>query len=247
MVHPIHCWLWYLGHIWLFMPEPIRIAILSGDRMFREVLTLMLAGRVGLEVIAVAGEAEPANADPCTVDVVLVDAASEPKLALSRVRAAWARFREAQTVVLGLAREDESVGEYVEAGAHAYVLQGASPEGLVRIVRDVHERKSPSSPRVLAEVLRRIASLSRPPAAPPRLSDPLTPREEEILALLARGLGNKEICQRLHITVQTVKNHVHAILTKLQVHRRREAVRLAYETGLLAEPGEIPETMEKKA
>jgi len=61
--------------------------------------------------------------------------------------------------------------------------------------------------------------------------------EQEILALLARGLGNKEICQQLHITVQTVKNHVHSILAKLQVHRRREAVRLAYEMGLLIDPG----------
>jgi DNA-binding NarL/FixJ family response regulator len=70
-----------------------------------------------------------------------------------------------------------------------------------------------------------------------RATEPLTPRESEILKLLARGLGNKEICQRLHVTVQTVKNHVHGILAKLQVHRRREAVRLAYEMGLLIDPG----------
>jgi DNA-binding NarL/FixJ family response regulator len=70
---------------------------------------------------------------------------------------------------------------------------------------------------------------------PPRAAEPLTSRETEILALLARGLGNKEICQRLHITVQTVKNHVHSVLAKLQVRRRREAVRLGYETGLLVE------------
>jgi DNA-binding NarL/FixJ family response regulator len=86
-------------------------------------------------------------------------------------------------------------------------------------------------------VLRRIASLSGIPVPPLRLTEPLTPREAEILALIASGLGNKEICQRLRITVQTVKNHVHSILAKLRVHRRREAVRLAYESGLLIEPG----------
>ncbi|HEY4592674.1 MAG TPA: response regulator transcription factor, partial [Thermoanaerobaculia bacterium] len=74
------------------------------------------------------------------------------------------------------------------------------------------------------------------PVPLPRATEPLTSRESEILKLLAQGLGNKEICQRLHVTVQTVKNHVHGILAKLQVHRRREAVRLAYEMGLLIDP-----------
>jgi DNA-binding NarL/FixJ family response regulator len=132
--------------------------------------------------------------------------------------------------------------EFVEAGAHAYVLQSASPEGLMTAVREVHAGRSPNSPRVVTAVLRRIGSLAGVPVPPPRTTEPLTPREMEILTLLARGLGNKEICQRLHITVQTVKNHVHSILAKLQVHRRREAVRLAYEMGMLIDP----ETGEKR-
>ena len=70
--------------------------------------------------------------------------------------------------------------------------------------------------------------------------EPLTLREREILALVAEGLSNKEAGRRLHITVQTVKNHVHRILEKLQCHRRREAVRLAYDLGLLMEPREGP-------
>ncbi|HYX26442.1 MAG TPA: response regulator transcription factor [Thermoanaerobaculia bacterium] len=214
------------------MPTPIRVAIVSGDRMFREVLTALCSGSQGLEVVACEDETRDG------VDVVLVDAGFDPNLALVRVRAARERWAEAEAVVLGLDREDESVVDFVEAGAHAYVLQGASPEGLVTVVREVHEKRSPTSPQVVTAVLRRIATLSRLPVAPlpPRFADPLTSREAEILALLARGLGNKEICQRLHITVQTVKNHVHSILAKLQVHRRREAVRFAYETGLLVEP-----------
>jgi DNA-binding NarL/FixJ family response regulator len=221
------------------MPTPIRVAIVSGDRMFREVLTVLFAGSGGLEVIAcdadpvaaaTAGQAEDG------IDVVLVDAGYDPKLALARIRAVRDRWAEAEAVVLGVEREDESVVDFVEAGAHSYVLQGASPEGLMSVVREVHERRSPSSPRVVTAVLRRIGSLAGFPVPPPHTTEPLTPREMEILVLLARGLGNKEICHRLHVTVQTVKNHVHSILAKFQVHRRREAVRLAYEMGLLIEP-----------
>jgi DNA-binding NarL/FixJ family response regulator len=218
----------------------MRVAIVSGDLMFREVLTVLFAGRGDLEVVA--GDADPQaeagdGQSEGSVDVVLIDAAYEPKLALARLRAVRDRWSAAEAIVLGVEREDERVVDFVEAGAHSYVLQGTSPEGLVSAVREVYERRSPNSPRVVTAVLRRINSLAGVPVRPPRTTEPLTPREMEIVALLARGLGNKEICQRLHITVQTVKNHVHSILAKLQVDRRREAVRLSYEMGLLIDPG----------
>jgi DNA-binding NarL/FixJ family response regulator len=218
----------------------IRVSIISGDRMFREVLTLLVSGHEGLEVISLDAETIDARADgedEDGVDVVLVDAAYDPKLALDRLRAVRDRWPAAEAIVLGIEREDERVVDFVEAGAHSYVLQGTSPEGLLSAVREVYERRSPSSPQVVTAVLRRINSLAGVPVPPPRTTEPLTPREMEIVVLLARGLGNKEICRRLHITVQTVKNHVHSILAKLQVGRRREAVRLAYEMGLLIDPG----------
>jgi DNA-binding NarL/FixJ family response regulator len=220
------------------MPTAIRVAIVSGDLMFREVLTLLFTGS-GLNVVASDGDPKAAAVGETGddgVDIVLIDAAYDPKLALARLRAVRDRWAEAEAVVLGVEQEDESVVEFVEAGAHSYVLQGTSPMGLLRTVREVYERRSPNSPRVVTAVLRRIAFLRDWPAPLPRATEALTPRESEILELLARGFGNKEICQRLHITVQTVKNHVHGILAKLRVHRRREAVRLAYEMGLLIDP-----------
>jgi DNA-binding NarL/FixJ family response regulator len=215
------------------------VAIVSGDLMFREVLTVLFTHHGGLEVAAFEGDLQTSvdRQSEDGVDVVLIDAGDDPRLALARVRAAKDRWGDAAAVVVGLEREDESVVEFVEAGAHGYVLQSASPEGLMTALREAHARRSPNSPRVVTAVLRRIASLAEFPVPPPRTTEPLTPREMEILELLARGLGNKEICQRLHITVQTVKNHVHGILAKLKVHRRREAVRLAYEMGLLIDPG----------
>lgn len=218
----------------------IRVSIVSGDRMFREVLTVLVSGHEGLEVVPFdvpEAAAEVEEESDGGVDVVLIDAAYDPKLALVRLRAVRDRWTAAEAIVLGVEQEDEGLVEFVEAGAHSYVLQGTSPEGLLSAVREVYERRSPSSPQVVTAVLRRINSLAGVPVPPPRTTEPLTPREMEIVVLLARGLGNKEICQRLHVTVQTVKNHVHSILAKFQVHRRRQAVRLAYEMGLLIDPG----------
>ena len=205
--------------------------------MFREALTASLSGYDGLEVTAASGDRLEGEAG-----VVLIDAAPDLQSALARTWEARERWPGAKLVVLGLDREDDGIVDFIEAGAQGYVLKGSSPDGLVEVIRAVHEGRTPCSPRVVASVLARIAALADVGTEPPPHQglEPLTLREREILALMAGGLGNKEVGSRLRITVQTVKNHVHRILEKLQVHRRREAVRIAYDLGLLAEPREIP-------
>jgi len=173
---------------------------------------------------------------------VLIDAALDLQSALGRMREARERWPEAKLIVLGLDEENGQVVDFIEAGAQGYALKGSSPDGLVEVIRAVHQGRTLCSPRVVASVLARIVALAgmRPERLELPSVEPLTLREREILALMAAGLGNKEVGHRLRITVQTVKNHVHRILEKLQVHRRREAVRLAYDLGILAEPGEAP-------
>ncbi len=161
---------------------------------------------------------------------------------LARTWEARERWPSAKLIVVGLEKEDESVVDFIEAGAEGYVLKRSSPEDLVAVIRAVQQGLAPCSPRVVASVLARTSMLARhvDPGPAPSEVEPLTLREREILGLLAAGLGNKEVGRRLRITVQTVKNHVHRVLEKLRVHRRRDAVRLAYDLGLLAEPREIP-------
>jgi DNA-binding NarL/FixJ family response regulator len=215
------------------MQPSIRVAVSSRERMLREVLEASLSGREGLEVVP---------GDDGAVDVLLMDVGCDAGTALANTREARDRWPQAKLIAVGIEQEDESIVEFIEAGAGGYVLKGSSPEDLVAAVRAAQEGLAPCTPRVVASVLARIAALSRhvEPAPCAAEVEPLTGREREILGLLAAGLGNKEVGRRLRITVQTVKNHVHRILEKLRVHRRRDAVRLAYDLGLLAEPEEPP-------
>lgn len=217
------------------MEPTISVIILGGDRVFAEALEAVLAAEEGLRLCPAPEEGD--GEDP---SIVLIDASFDLEEALTLTWTARERFPEAQVMILGLEREDESVLELIEAGAAAYLLQSASPARLVEALRFLREGQVHSSPRIAAAVVERIAALEkeRKVVPLPASCDPLTPRELETLSLMARGLRNKEIAHSLRITVQTVKNHVHNILEKLRVHRRRDAVRLAYELGLLREPRE---------
>jgi DNA-binding NarL/FixJ family response regulator len=212
--------------------------------MLREVLEVELARCDGLEVAAASREGTP---DDGCVDVVLIDAGCDRPAALSRTWQARDRWPAAKLIVVGLEGEDESVVDFIEAGAAAYVLKGSSPQQLMAVIHDAQQGLVTCSPHIISAVLARISLLScqAEPVPAGSGSEPLTHREREILTLLAAGLGNKEAGRQLHITVQTVKNHVHRILEKLQVHRRREAVRRAYDLGILAEPREIPASSQR--
>lgn len=220
----------------------IRVTVVSGDRIFREVLAASLANLEGLEVSASPGPAQALDSDGQEdTDVVLIDAAYDRRQALDWTCGAAERWPEAKVIAVGIDREDASVVDFVEAGVLGIVLKGATLEGLLETIHAVHQRRTLCSPKVVASVLARIVSLAPlRTVSPAREVEPLTRREREILALMAAGLSNKEVGRRLCITVQTVKNHVHRILAKLQVQRRREAIRLAYDLGLLAEPREVP-------
>lgn len=213
------------------MRLPITVAIVGGDRLFSEALAAMLAG-YGLSVV----EAPEAGQDR-KIDVVLIDAQLDGEAAKARVKEMGETWREARIIVHGLDREDERVVDFVEAGALGYALSGTSPDELFELIRAVHEGLTFCSPRVMTSIVARISKLAQDepwPPSPP--AEPLTPREREILGLMARGLANKEIGRSLRVTVQTVKNHVHNVLKKLGARRRRDAVRLGYELGLLGDP-----------
>jgi two-component system nitrate/nitrite response regulator NarL len=222
------------------MQPSIEVVIVSADRIFCEVVAASLSRREGLEAIAAPSGAEGLDLQEVP-GIVLIDASLDRQSSLSQTWEVRTQWPDAKIIAIGLDEEDEQIVDFAEAGALGYVLKGATFDELVETIQRIHQGETLCSPRILAAVVARITSLSRmEPEPPPQQVEPLTAREKEILALVAAGLGNKEVGRRLRITVQTVKNHVHRILEKLHCHRRREAVRLAYDLGLLAEPQDGP-------
>ncbi|BBH71854.1 hypothetical protein ACTI_85390 [Actinoplanes sp. OR16] len=125
-------------------------------------------------------------------------------------------------IVLAVSESDDEVIACAEAGVAGYVCHGDTFPDLIELISRVCAGESLCSPRVAATILRRVATL-----AADRRTDPapvhLTPRENQVLTLVDEGLSNQQIARRLSIEVRTVKNHVHHILEKYQVHRRADA------------------------
>ena len=210
-----------------------------------QLLTEAIVGSLGsdgrVECVGTAESLDPAceRLRSLDADVVVVDASLGHREACETLREIKESFPEIHLVYLGNDSSEE-VLDFIEAGASGYVSREASLAELIETLEAVSNRQTPCSPRVAASVLARIEELAaqRPKVGARKLGPraQLTPRETEVLQLVAAGLRNKEIAQQLEIKLPTVKNHVHKILDKLQVRHRREAIRFAYENGLLADP-----------
>lgn len=173
------------------------------------------------------------------VDVALVDASLGPREVRETIREIKEFFPSVNVLYLGNDGGDEIL-EFIEAGASGYVSPQASFSEMLDVIEAVSRGRTPCSPRVAASVLARIEKLAgeRPRRDPSELERKvqLTPRETQVLQLVATGMRNKEIARHLDIKLPTVKNHVHKILDKFQVRGRRDAIRLAFECGLLDDP-----------
>jgi two-component system nitrate/nitrite response regulator NarL len=221
-----------------FMSLSIRVFIASRNRLFADAVASLLSKHEDLAVTGVSADPEPAVDG---ADVLLIDATGEDGdavSALARLRSVRERAAGCKPLVLGLPAEDDRLIDFIEAGAQGYVLCGTSPADLVEAIRAAHAGRSRCSTWVAAAVVARIMDLEgKRTRIDTREREPLTPREREVLGWMATGRCNKEIGGRLQISVQTVKNHVHSILAKLGAKRRREALRVAYEIGLLGDRG----------
>jgi two-component system nitrate/nitrite response regulator NarL len=201
-----------------------RVLIVGGIRLYREGLAQMLGRRSGLAVVSVKSNQGEAAADleELKPDVVLIDlAAAGSHSTVQEVR----RLAPGVPVVaLGVAELEGDVLACAEAGVAGYVTREGSVEDLVAAVESAARGELRCSPWIAGSLLRRVATLAagRQPS-PPQAH--LTTRESEIVRLIEQDLSNKQIAARLGIEVATVKNHVHNLLEKLQVHRRGEAVR----------------------
>jgi DNA-binding NarL/FixJ family response regulator len=213
------------------MASPIRILLADDHPVVRDGLVAILGTQPDFEVIGTAASGVEAVrlAGEVAPDVVLLDLAM-PVLdgveALKRLRESSPTIR---VIVLTAFDTDERIIDAVQAGAQGYLLKGAPREEIFRAVRVVHAGGSLLQPLVASKLLRYVTTRS----SLLEESVSLTPREAQVLSLLALGLQNKEIGARLNITERTAKFHVNAILHKLGASNRTEALAHAAQRGLI--------------
>ena len=216
----------------------IRVLLADDQSLVRAGFRLILGAEPGIEVVGEAadGREAVALARRLEPDVVLMDIRMPEVDGIEATRQI-ARPGGGRPAVLVLTTFDLDayVYEALRAGASGFLLKDAPEEQLVIGIRVVAEGGSLFAPAVTRRLIERFAG-GHAQAAPPEV-DELTPREAEILTLVARGLSNAEIAERLIVSQHTVKSHVAHILGKLGLRDRVQAVVLAYEAGLVR-PGE---------
>jgi two-component system, NarL family, nitrate/nitrite response regulator NarL len=200
-----------------------RVFILCDVRLYREGIVACLSRRPNLFVVG-SSDTSPttlARLAHHSPDVIVLDLVTPASVNIARSLAE--HLPSVRIVAFAVSEREDQVLACAEAGIAGYVTADASEDDLVAAIEYALRGEIRCSPRMAGVLFRRIRALSgRPPPVP--LHRPLTLREQQILVLVERGKSNKEIAQTLRIGNATVKNHIHNILEKLEVHRRGEAV-----------------------
>jgi two-component system nitrate/nitrite response regulator NarL len=204
-----------------------RVLLVADVSVHRDSLVDQLDREPGIRVVGATSDpvqsvAEFWNLSP---DLVLLDVAAEERV--PAIGALVAAIPGVKVVAFAVPETESDIIACAEAGVAACVTREASFAELVATIERVGSGESLCSPQVAAVLLRRVAKLAAERAGEPAAS--LTTREREILELIDEGLSNKQIAQRLCVEVPTVKNHVHNLLAKLDVHSRYEAAALIRE------------------
>jgi DNA-binding NarL/FixJ family response regulator len=214
----------------------IRILLVDDQALVRAGFRMILDAEPDIEVVGEAGDGDEAvrvtaSASP---DVVLMDVRMPGTDGIAATRRIRAAGSAARVLILTTFDLDEYVYAGLRAGASGFLLKDALAPELVAAVRVVASGEAVVAPTVTRRLIERFIGDEPPSGWPsPAAFDVLTPREREVLTLIARGLANAEIAQRLFLSEGTVKTHVSRVLAKLGLRDRLQAVILAYEAGLV--------------
>ncbi len=217
--------------------EHVKILVVDDHSLFRSGVVAVIAAQQDMEVVAEAENGREAieKARELHPDIVLMDISMPVMDGVEATRILLEAVPEANVLMLTISEKDEDLFNAMKAGARGYILKGSDPEELVRAVTHIAQGGviiSPAmAPKLLAEV-----GVSKEPQKRGGLG--LSPREREILGLIAEGLTDKEIAEELFISVNTAKTHLKNILTKLQVKSRAQIVAYGARAGLLDEKRE---------
>ena len=212
----------------------LNVLVVDDNRVIRDAVAALLSKEEGVQVVAATslGSETLERIEQARPDLVLLPALGTRTVELTR--AITRRFNGIRVVVFGIKELPEVVTEMIEAGAAGYVREDASVDEFREVVRLAARGEARVAPQIASSLFSRLAALASVLRADERAKNvKLTPRELEILRLVAEGLTNKEIAARLHVEQQTVKNHMHNILERLSLRRRQQAVQYAWEAGML--------------
>jgi DNA-binding NarL/FixJ family response regulator len=229
------------------MSEPIRVLLADDQRVVREGLVLLLGLLPQVEVVGTAADGEEAveRATALRPDVVLMDLRMPRCDGVEATRRLRAQLPQTRVIVLTTYADDRSVIDALRAGARGYLTKDAGATEISQALRQVVDGQAVIDPAVQHHLVDAIAVGPGQPAlasaagqagaagqAARPLPDGLTPREAEVLALIAEGLSNGEIAARLVVSEATVKSHVNHLLAKIGARGRAQAVTYAYRNGV---------------
>ena len=219
----------------------IRLLIADDQELVRIGFRLLLEAQDDLEVVGEAadGEQAVALARELRPDVILMDIRMPRVDGIEAIGLLQALEPPPRVLVLTTFDLDEYVFGALRAGAAGFLLKDAPKDALVQAIRVIHAGDALLSPSVTRRLVEDYARRGEPTQSPEAILRDLTPREREVLVLVARGMSNAEIAERLVVSEATVKSHVGSILLKLDLRDRVQAVVLAYESGIVV-AGEGP-------
>lgn len=215
--------------------QPIRILLIGRKTMCLEGLAAILASDPGIDVIGRAAEWQEGVARAATLspDIVIVDMVHCDECGPSSPSACVSELSDTKVIVVGLPDADPGIVDAFEAGALGYLsLHGQSPEDIRRVVDTVASGEAALDSKLSASVLARMRRLARMSDGRMARDTAPTDREQDVLALLVGGHSNREIAQALQVSESTVKNHLHAVYSKLGVTSRGQAISEAIRRGL---------------
>ncbi len=214
--------------------KQIRLLLIEDNRLLRDGISVMLKKQPDLKVVAVFGTSENALPKIRTfkVDVVLLDVGLRSQNSLEVVKSIKSESEEVKVIVMDLIPTQADVLEFVKAGASGFILKDATIVEFLKTIRSVANGDKVLPTHLTESLFSRIVenAINGSGAAKVVESVRMTKRERQVIELIADGLPNKEIAQKLHLSTYTVKSHVHNILEKLALHTRLQIARYAHDT-----------------
>jgi DNA-binding NarL/FixJ family response regulator len=209
----------------------IRIIIIEDNRVLRDGLTAMLNGQPDMHVVATIGSGNNVlqKASETKPHVILLDVGLKNYNELSVVESVRKNLPEAKVIGMGFVPSQSDIVEFVSAGASGFILKDASVKEFLNTIQSVARGEKVLPPSLTDSLFSHIVELEVKKKGVTAVAVRMTKREREIIVLIADGLSNKEIAQRLNIATHTVKSHVHNVMEKLALHTRLQIAKFIHD------------------